>query len=100
MSDQELVDFGIWREMEDVTDEEKKQDALEASQQAIQELREQGIEVEWVSTDLLEDSDGECAYCHYRAPDEEAIKEHSERAGLPVTRLTRMDDQLSKETLE
>lgn len=53
-------------------------------------------------TDVLEDpdSDADCAYCHYRAPSEEAIREHSERAGLPVTELTRMDDQLDREVLE
>ncbi|NHN47930.1 DUF4242 domain-containing protein [Halostella sp. JP-L12] len=103
MTDRDLIDFGIWRRMdEDVTDEETKREALEASQGAIAELREKGIEVEWVRTDVLEDpdSDADCAYCHYRAPSEEAIKEHSERAGLPVTELTRMDDQLDRETIE
>jgi hypothetical protein len=103
MSDKDLIDFGIWREMDaDITDEEAKQEALEASLGAIEELREEGVEVEWVSTDVLEDpeKDTECAYCHYRAPSEEAIKEHSERAGLPVTQLTRMDDQLAREEAE
>ena len=100
MSEQEMIDFGIWREMDtDITEEENKKAALEASQGAIEELREEGIDVEWVSTDVLEtpESDSECAYCHYRAPSEEVIEEHSERAGLPVTKLTRMDDQLGTE---
>lgn len=103
MTDQDLIDFGIWRRMEeDVTAEETKQEALEASQGAIAELRNEGVEVEWVRTDVLEDPDGDtdCAYCHYRAPSEEAIREHSERAGLPVTELTRMDDQLDRDILE
>lgn len=103
MSEQDLIDFGIWREMDaDITDEETKQEALESSQGAIQELGEEGVEVEWVSTDVLEDpeSDSECAYCHYRAPSEEVIREHSERAGLPVTKLTKVDDQLDKEAAE
>ncbi|MFB6297706.1 MAG: nickel-binding protein [Salinirussus sp.] len=103
MADNDLIDFGIWREMDaDITDEAAKQEALEASLGAIEELEAEGVDVEWVSTDVLEDpeSDTECAYCHYRAPSEEAIKEHSERAGLPVTKLTRMDDQLDKETAE
>ncbi|TSD13985.1 DUF4242 domain-containing protein [Haloglomus irregulare] len=103
MSEEDLIDFGIWREMDaDITDEETKQKALQASQGAIAELKEEGTEVEWVSTDVLEDpeSGSECAYCHYRAPSEEAIKQHSERAGLPVTKLTRMDDQLNTETVE
>jgi hypothetical protein len=102
MSDQDLIDFGIWREMDaDITDEAAKREALEASLGAIEELQSEGVEVEWVSTDVLEDPDGtECAYCHYRAPSEEAIEEHSERAGLPVTKLTRMDDQLASEEAE
>lgn len=103
MADQDLIDFGIWRRMDGaITDEETKQKALEASQGAIAELSEEGIEVEWVRTDVLEDPDGDTdrAYCHYRAPSEEVIREHSERAGLPVTELTRMDDQLDQEHLE
>lgn len=103
MSNPDLIDFGIWREMEtDITDEKAKQEALESSLGAIEELQEEGVEVEWVSTDVLEDpeSDTECAYCHYRAPSEEAIEEHSKRAGLPVTKLTRMDDQLDSAEAE
>lgn len=103
MTDQDLIDFGIWRRMEeDVTAEETKQEALEASQGAIAELWEEGVEVEWVRTDVLEDPNGDtdCAYCHYRAPSEEAIKEHSKRAGLPVTELTRMDDQFDQDDIE
>ncbi|PSP27600.1 DUF4242 domain-containing protein [Halobacteriales archaeon QH_2_65_14] len=103
MTDQHLIDFGIWRRMdEEITAEEAKKEALEASQGAIAELKEEGVEIEWMRTDVLEDPDGEtdCAYCHYRAPSEEAIREHSERAGLPVTELTRMDDQLDRDVLE
>ncbi len=103
MTDQDLIDFGIWRRMEeDVTAEETKRETLEASQRAITELRNEGVAVEWVRTDVLEDPDGDtdCAYCHYRAPSEEAIREHSERAGLPVTELTCMDEQLDREVLE
>ena len=102
MSNQELIDFGIWREMDEELDEEAKLAALEASQGAIKELREEGVEVEWVRTDVLEeaDGDGDCAYCHYRAPSEDVIEEHSERAGLPVTELTRMDSQWDQENLE
>jgi Asp-tRNA(Asn)/Glu-tRNA(Gln) amidotransferase A subunit family amidase len=103
MSNQDLIDFGIWREMdEDLTADEPKREALEASQRAIAELSEEGVEVEWVRTDVLEDPDGDsdCAYCHYRAPSEEVIENHSERAGLPVTELTRLDDQFDHHDLE
>ncbi|WP_225332682.1 nickel-binding protein [Halomicrobium urmianum] len=104
MSDRDLIDFSVWREMdEDITDEQEKQAALEASQEAIAELaEEEDVDVEWVRTDVLEDPDGDvdCAYCHYRAPSQDAIEEHSERAGLPVTKLTRLDDQLDREAVE
>lgn len=103
MADQDLIDFGIWREMDrDLTAEEAKQEALEASQGAIAELRAEDVEVEWVRTDVLEGQgdDTDCAYCHYRAPSEEVIEEHSERAGLPVTELTRLDDQFDRDDLE
>lgn len=103
MTDQDLIDFGIWREMnEDLTAEEAKQEALAASQRAIAELSEEGVEVEWVRTDMLEYPGGDTdrAYCHYRAPNEEAIKDHSDRAGLPMTELTRLDEQFDQEDLE
>jgi len=103
MADRDMIDFGIWRRMEEgVTAEVTKREAPKASQRAITELRNEDVEVERARTDVLEDSDGDtgCAYCHYRAPSEEAIREHSERAGLPVTELTRMDDQLDREVLE
>lgn len=103
MSKDDLIDFGIWRETDEtLTDDDAKRAALEASQGAIEELREEGVDIEWVRTDVLEapDGDGDCAYFHYRAPSEDVIAEHSERAGLPVTELTRMDDQLDRSILE
>jgi hypothetical protein len=103
MAEQDLIDFGIWREMDrPLGDEQAKQEALEASQRAIAELAEEDVTVEWVRTDVLEDpdSDADCAYCHYRAPNEDVIQEHSKRAGLPVTELTRLDDQLDRDDLE
>lgn len=103
MAEQDLIDFGIWREIdEDITTEEAKQEALAASQRAIAELSDEDVEIEWVRTDVLEDTDGDTnrAYCHYRAPSEEAIAEHSERADLPVTELTRLDDQFDRTDLE
>ncbi len=103
MSEQDLIDFGIWREMDgDITTEKTKREALAASQRAIEELSEEDVNVEWVRTDVLEDTDDDTgrAYCHYRAPSEEAIVEHSERADLPVTELTRLDDQFDRTDLE
>ena len=54
MSNQDLIDFGIWRRMdEDVTAEETKQDALEASQGAIAELRDKGVLLRLLSRDVF-----------------------------------------------
>ncbi|MFB6298943.1 MAG: nickel-binding protein [Halobacteriales archaeon] len=84
--DQELIDFGIWRDVEDDLDREDIMEAGEAAREAVKELREEGIEIEHGISDVLEDDDGntDCVYCHYRAPDEEAVREHSKRAGEKV----------------
>lgn len=99
MPNQELTDFGIWRDVDDQLDEEAQMATGKASAEAIEELREEGIEIEHVLSDVLEDEDGntDCVYCHYRAPSEEAIRKHSKQAGekvdtdaFTVTRLRRM----------
>jgi hypothetical protein len=83
MSDEELIDFGILRDVDDQLDEEAMIAAGGASKEAIRELRDQGTEVEHGLSDILEVEEGntDCVYCHYRAPNEEAIREHSKRAG-------------------
>lgn len=99
MSSQELIDFGIWRDVGGSLDEAEQAAAGRASAAAVQDLREEGIEIEHVLTDVLVDeADGDhCVYCHYRAPSEEAVREHSRRAGervdpdaFAVTRLARL----------
>lgn len=64
MSDQDLIDFGIWRDIDDQLDEAAQRAAGEASAEAIAELREDGIEVEHVHSDVLADEDGttDCVY--------------------------------------
>lgn len=86
MSDQELTDYGIWRDIEDDLDEEAIMEAGEAAREAVKELREEGVPIEHDISEVLEDEEGntDCVYCHYRAPDEEAVREHSERAGEKV----------------
>lgn len=86
MSNQDLIDFGIWRDVGESLDEEAQYAAAMASEEAIEELSEEGIEIEHVLTDVLVDAadDASCVYCHYRAPTEEAIREHSTRAGSRI----------------
>jgi len=102
MSDQEMTDFGIWRDVEDDLDEEDIMEAGEAAKEAVKELRQEGIEIEHGISDVLEDEEGnaDCVYCHYRAPDEEAVREHSERAGEKVPEyLGSISTDLDTETL-
>ncbi|CAN5217985.1 DUF4242 domain-containing protein [soil metagenome] len=42
--------------------------------------------VVWIRS-YVSDADGKI-YCEYDAPDEESIREHARRAGLPVDRIT------------
>jgi hypothetical protein len=36
-------------------------------------------------------------FCHYQAEDEDAVREHADRAGLPATRIDRRGDPLDGE---
>lgn len=99
MSDQELEDFLILRELDDPIAEEELEAAGEQSGKALKELRDEGVGIEWVESEVMETEEGNVAgtFCHYRAEDEEAIREHAERAGLPATRIDRRGEPLEGE---
>jgi len=86
MSEEDLIDYGIWRDVDDQLDEEDIRAAGEAAREAVKELREEGVDIEHDISEVLEDEEGntDCVYCHYRAPNEEAVREHSKRAGEKV----------------
>lgn len=92
-------EYLILRELpEPITDDELAA-AADASGEALEELREEGTEISWVESEVLADDDGGIVgtFCRYRAESEAAVHEHADRAGLPVTKVTRRGKPLSGE---
>jgi hypothetical protein len=99
MSNQELTDFLILRELDDPITRDQLDEAAEASGEALRGLREEGVGIEWVDSEVLANEEGSVTgtFCHYRAEDEDVVDEHAERADLPVTRVSRRDEPLEGE---
>jgi uncharacterized protein DUF4242 len=55
----------------------------EISLHSLQALKEIGSQIQWLHSYVTEDK----VYCIYLAPDEETIREHARRAGLPADRV-------------
>lgn len=91
MSDQELEDFVIIREMDEPISEEELMAAGERSSEVIEKLQDGGVGIRWEETDVLMNEDEKITgtVCRYQAESEEAIREHADRAGLPATRIDR-----------
>jgi len=92
-------DFMILRAMDEPITREDLAAAGEQSGEALRALRDEGVAIEWVESDVLENEAGEVTgtVCHYRAESEDAIREHADRAGLPVTRIDRRGEPLAGE---
>ncbi|MFC5278858.1 DUF4242 domain-containing protein [Halorubrum rubrum] len=99
MSDEPLEDFLILRELGEPITEDELAAAGDESGDALEQLREEGVGIEWVDSEVMTDEDGEVTgtFCHYRAEDEAAVREHAERAGLPATRIDRRGAPLDGE---
>ncbi len=50
---------------------------------SLRSLHEIGPEIQWLHSYVTEDK----VYCVYLAPDEDTIREHARRAGLPANRI-------------
>jgi Nickel responsive protein SCO4226-like len=55
----------------------------EVSLRSLQTLREMGPQVQWLHSFVTEDK----LYCVYLAPDENTIREHARRTGIPANRV-------------
>ncbi|MFB6186001.1 MAG: DUF4242 domain-containing protein [Halobacteriaceae archaeon] len=99
MADQDLEDFLILRELDETISREELEGVAEQSGEVLQELREEGVGIEWINSEVMETEDGKVAatVCHYQAEDEQAVRIHAERAGLPVTRIDRRGNPLDGE---
>jgi uncharacterized protein DUF4242 len=55
----------------------------EISLRSLQALKDIGPRIQWLHSYVTEDK----VYCVYLAPDEDTIREHGRRAGIPVDRI-------------
>jgi hypothetical protein len=56
----------------------------EVSLRSLQALKAMGPQIQWLRSYVTEDK----VYCVYLAPDEDTIREHARRAGLPADRVS------------
>jgi hypothetical protein len=55
----------------------------EVSLRSLQTLKEMGPQIQWLHSYVTEDK----VYCVYLAPDEDSIREHARRTGIPANRV-------------
>ncbi|MGA2834256.1 MAG: DUF4242 domain-containing protein [Terracidiphilus sp.] len=67
-----------------------------ASQTSCGVLREMGPQVQWVQSYVTDDK----IYCIYIAPDEDAIRKHAQKAGLPANHISRIRTVIDPTTAE
>lgn len=91
MFEPEMKEFLILRELDDPITVEELEAVDERSTEVRQQLREEGIGVVSVKSDIMKNEDGDVTgtHCHYQAESEEAIREHADRAGLSISRIDR-----------
>jgi len=51
--------------------------------QSLQTLKDMGPQIQWLHSYVTEDK----VYCVYLAPDEDCIREHARRVGIPADRV-------------
>lgn len=91
MSESTLEDYLILRDLDEPTAEDTFENVAKGAMAVLRDLQGEGIGIRWVKSHVRTQSDGAVVgtFCHYQAEDEAAIREHAERAGLPVTRIDR-----------
>ena len=56
----------------------------EVARRSLKAIKDMGAEIKWLHSYVT----GDKVYCVYLAPDEEAIREHARRAGVPANRIS------------
>jgi hypothetical protein len=72
------------------------EDLKAASRTSCDVLRDLGPEIQWVHSYVTDDK----IYCVYRAPNEDMIREHAQRGGLPADRISRVRTTIDPTTAE
>ena len=68
----------------------------EISLQSLKTIKEIGPQIQWLHSYVTEDK----IYCVYLAPDEDTIREHARRAGVPANRVSAVRRLIDPSTLE
>lgn len=68
----------------------------ELSLRSLRSLNELGPQIQWLHSYVTEDK----VYCIYIAPDEDIIREHARRAGIPANRVAAVRRLVDAATLE
>jgi hypothetical protein len=67
-----------------------------AARKSVGVLNEIGPEIKWLHSYVT----GDKVYCVYLAPDEETVREHARRAGLPANRVSAVRRLIDPHTAE
>lgn len=67
----------------------------EVSLRSLQVLQEMGKQIQWLHSYVTEDK----VYCVYLAPDEDTIREHARRTGIPANRVAAVRRLIDPATL-
>ena len=87
--------YVIEREMPSVGDLSAEQ-LRGAAQGSCGVLSEMGTRIQWLESYVTEDK----IYCVYIAPDEETVREHARRGGLPANRVSEVVTIIDPTTAE
>jgi Protein of unknown function (DUF4242) len=71
-------------------------DLKHASQTSCSVLRDLGPQIQWVHSYVTDNK----IYCVYRAPNEEMIREHAQRGGLPANKISQVHKTIDPTTAE
>lgn len=90
-----MPQFVIEREMPGVGQLDED-DLKQASQTSCSVLHELGPDIQWVHSFVTDDK----LYCIYRAPNEDLIREHAQRGGFPVNKVSQVRSTIDPTTAE
>ena len=71
-------------------------DLKHASQTSCSVLRDLGPEIQWVHSYVTDNK----IYCLYRAPNEDLVREHAQRGGLPISKISQVRTTIDPTTAE
>lgn len=71
-------------------------DLKAASQTSCSVLRDLGPQIQWVHSYVTDDK----LYCVYRAPNEEMLREHAQRGGFPINKVSQVHTTIDPTTAE